>query len=100
MVDEPVQRPRPSPDTGRNVLGALLYVVVVGLLVASLRLAAPLRRPPLMTTQTFASVDLAGYSALTDAHSDEAAAQLAKRLCELAQELVVPLPRNRDILAE
>jgi len=36
--------PRPSPDAGRDALGALLYLVVVGLLVSSVRLAAPPRR--------------------------------------------------------
>lgn len=38
-----------------------------------------------MTTQTFAFVDLAGYTALTDAHGDEAAARLAERFCQLAR---------------
>lgn len=36
--------------------------------------------------QAFGFIDLAGYTALTDAHGDDAAAALAGRFCDLARE--------------
>lgn len=43
-----------------------------------------------MSDRTFAFVDLAGFTALTDAHGDEAAARLAERFCELARQSLHP----------
>jgi len=43
-----------------------------------------------MTTQTFAFVDLAGYTALTEAHGDDAAAGLTQRFCALARQSLQP----------
>ncbi len=43
-----------------------------------------------VSDRTFAFVDLAGFTALTDAHGDEAAARLAERFCELARQSLRP----------
>jgi len=43
-----------------------------------------------MTTPSFAFVDLAGYTALTDAHGDEAAASHAARFSKLARHALLP----------
>lgn len=46
-----------------------------------------------MSTPTFAFVDLAGYTALTDAHGDAEAADLVERFCRLAREVLQPQVR-------
>lgn len=43
-----------------------------------------------VSDQSFAFVDLAGFTALTDVHGDAAAARLAERFCELARQSLRP----------